>query len=145
MLNEGSDETSTEAADWTRYTDPSSVHFTNRNLKDEAGAAEQDIIYLDSTKRNVLRLVYDTKEADFTTPATFYDYDISSGRNDNGLWRTGITGINSESNYGTSRNGERTWKSYCDVLAFGNDNCGTGMSRYKFDGVFLNKHSTQYT
>ena len=144
VLNEGSDETSTEAADWTRYTDPSSVHFTNRNLKDEAGAAEQDIIYLDSTKRNVLRLVYDTKEADFTTPATFYDYDISSGQNDNGRWRTGITGINSESNYGTSRNGKRTWNSYCDVLAFGNDNCGTGMSRYKFDGVFLNKHSTQY-
>ena len=141
VLNEGSDETSTEAADWTRYTDPSSVHFTNRNLKDEAGAAEQDIIYLDSTKRNVLRLVYDTKEADFTTPATFYDYDISSGRNDNGLWRTGITGINSESNYGTSRNGARTWKSYCDVLAFGNANCGTGMSGYTFDGVFLNKHS----
>ena len=144
VLTEGSDETSTEAADWTRYTDPSSVHFTNRNLKDEAGAAEQSIIYLDSTKKNVLRLVYDTKEADFTTPATFYDYDISSGQNNNGSWRTGITGINSELNYEPSRNGERTWKSYCDVLAFGNDNCGTGMSRYKFDGVFLNKHSTQY-
>ena len=31
--------------------------------------------------------------------------------------------------------------SYCDVLAFGNANCGTGMSGYTFDGVFLNKHS----
>ena len=144
VLKEGGNEDSTEETDWIRYTDPSSVHFTNRDLKDEAGAGEQNIIYLDSTKRNVLRLVYDTKEADFTTPATFYDYDISSGQNDDGRWRTGITGINSESNYGTSRNGARTWKSYCDVLAFGNDNCGTGMSRYKFDGVFLNKHSTQY-
>ena len=144
VLRGGKDEASTNEADWTIYDDPANVHFTNRNLKDEAGAAEQSIIYLDSTKKNVLRLVYDTKEADFTTPATFYDYDISSGQNDNGRWRTGITGINSASNYGTSRNGARTWKSYCDVLAFGNDNCGTGMSRYKFDGVFLNKHSTQY-
>ena len=144
VLQDGKDEASTNEADWTIYDDPDNVHFTNRDLTDEAGAGEQNIIYLDSTKRNVLRLVYDTKEADFTTPATFYDYDISSGQNDNGRWRTGITGINSESNYGTSRNGERTWKSYCDVLAFGNDNCGTGMSRYKFDGVFLNKHSTQY-
>lgn len=141
VLKEGGSEDSTEDTDWIRYTDPSSVHFTNRNLKDEAGAAEQDIIYLDSTKRNVLRLVYDTKEADFTTSATFYDYNISSGQNDDGKWRTGITGINSESNYGTSRNGARTWKSYCDVLAFGNANCGTGMSGYTFDGVFLNKHS----
>lgn len=144
VLKDGGSEDSTEETDWIRYTDPSSVHFTNRDLTDEADAGEQNIIYLDSTKRNVLRLVYDTKEADFTTPATFYDYDISSGQNDNGRWRTGITGINSASNYGTSRNGARTWKSYCDVLAFGNDNCGTGMSRYKFDGVFLNKHSTQY-
>ena len=144
VLKDGGSEDSTEETDWIRYTDPSSVHFTNRDLKDEDGASAQNIIYLDSTKRNVLRLVYDTKEADFTTPATFYDYDISSGQNEDGRWRTGITGINSESNYRTSRNGERTWKSYCDVLAFGNDNCGTGMSRYKFDGVFLNKHSTQY-
>ena len=144
VLQDGKDEASTNEADWTIYDDPANVHFTNRDLTDEAGAGEQNIIYLDSTKRNVLRLVYDTKEADFTTPATFYDYDISSGQNNDGRWRTGITGINSESNYGTSRNGARTWKSYCDVLAFGNDNCGTGMSRYKFDGVFLNKHSTQY-
>ena len=144
VLKEGGREDSTEETDWIRYTDPSSVHFTNRDLKDEDGASAQNIIYLNSAKRNVLRLVYNTKEADFTTPATFYDYDISSGQNENGRWRTGITGINSESNYGTSLNGKRTWKSYCDVLAFGNDNCGTGMSRYKFDGVFLNKHSTQY-
>ena len=144
VLKDGGNEDRTEETDWIRYTDPSSVHFTNRDLTDEAGASAQNIIYLDSTKRNVLRLVYDTKEADFTTPATFYDYNISSGQNTDGKWRTGITGINSESNYGTSRNGERTWKSYCDVLAFGNDNCGTGMSRYKFEGIFLNKHSTQY-
>ncbi|MDY4994993.1 MAG: fibro-slime domain-containing protein [Oscillospiraceae bacterium] len=145
VLKEGGREDSTEDTDWIRYTDPSSVHFTNRDLKDEDGAGAQNIIYLDSakTKRNVLRLVYDTKEADFTTSATFYDYNISSGQNGDGKWRTGITGINSASNYGMSRNGARTWKSYCDVLAFGNANCGTGMANYKFANIYLNRHSGQ--
>lgn len=31
------------------------------------------------------------------------------------------------------------------MLAFGNDNCGTGMSRYRFDELFLNKYSTKWT
>ncbi len=86
--------------------------------------------------------MYDCEETDFTTPSAFYDYDISSGQNADGRWRTGITGINSESNYGTSRNGQTTWKSYRDVLAFGNANCGTGMANYKFDDVYLNKNNT---
>ena len=141
VLNEGGDETSTQDTDWTRYTDPSSVHFTNRILKDEAGAAEQNIIYLDSTKKNVLRLVYDTKDSNFSTSAAFYDYNITNGTSPAGKYYTGITGINKETNYGISQNGERTWQSYRDVLAFGNANCGTGMSGYKFDGVYLNKHS----
>lgn len=58
--------------------------------------------------------------------------------------RSGTACINIPANYGTSRNGKRTWTSYRDVLAFGNDNCGTGMSRYIFDRVFLNKYSTYY-
>ena len=99
VLQDGKDEASTNEADWTIYDDPANVHFTNRDLKDEDGASAQNIIYLDSTKRNVLRLVYDTKEADFTTSATFYDYNISSGQNGDGKWCTGITGINIESNY----------------------------------------------
>ncbi len=90
----------------------------------------------------VIRLVYDVSSDDFTTPANFYDYDISSGQNTGGKWRTGTTGINIESNYGTSGNGQRTWRSYRDVLAFGNANCGTGMANYKFGGVYLNKYST---
>ena len=143
VLQDGKDEASTNEADWTIYDDPANIHFTNRDLKDEDGAGAQNIIYLDSAKRNVLRLVYDTKEADFTTSATFYDYNISSGQNGDGKWRTGITGINSASNYGMSRNGKRTWKSYCDVLAFGNANCGTGMANYKFANIYLNRHSGQ--
>ena len=140
VLKDGGSEDSTEDTDWIRYTDPSSVHFTNRDLKDEDGASAQNIIYLDSTKRNVLRLVYDTKEADFTTSATFYDYNISSGQNGDGKWCTGITGINIESNY--PKDNEKTkWSDYRDILAFGNANCGTGMANYKFNGVYLNKYS----
>ena len=140
VLRDGKDEVSTNEADWTIYDDPANVHFTNRDLKDEDGASAQNIIYLDSTKRNVLRLVYDTKEADFTTSATFYDYNISSGQNGDGKWCTGITGINIESNY--PKDNEKTkWSDYRDILAFGNANCGTGMANYKFNGVYLNKYS----
>lgn len=140
VLQDGKDEASTNEADWTIYDDPANVHFTNRDLKDEDGASAQNIIYLDSTKRNVLRLVYDTKEADFTTSATFYDYNISSGQNGDGKWCTGITGINIESNY--PKDNEKTkWSDYRDILAFGNANCGTGMANYKFNGVYLNKYS----
>ena len=89
----------------------------------------------------MLRLVYDAVQDNFTTPAAFYDYDISSGTNGAGKWSTGITGINSQGNYGTSTNGQRKWDSYCDVLAFGNANCGTGMGNYKFDNIYLNRHS----
>lgn len=136
-VRETGDINGTSSDGWKVYNDPGSVHFTNRQ-----GVTGDNVVYIhDDT---VIRLVYDTKEARQNFPANFYDYDISSGQNDNGTWRTGIAGINQESNYETSRNGNRTWGSYCDVLAFGNDNCGTGMSRYKFNELFLNKYSTKY-
>lgn len=137
VLKEGKRSDSENQADWDVYDNPGSVHFTNRE-----GVTGGNVVYIhDDT---VIRLVYDTNEAKENFPANFYDYDISDGQNADGSWRTGITGINAESNYKKSRNEQRTWRSYCDVLAFGNDNCGTGMSRYKFDGVFLNKASTSY-
>ena len=140
VLKEGRPSDSENQADWTAYNDPGSVHFTNR--KEVADTNPDKVVYIrDGT---VIRLVYDTKEARQNFPANFYDYDISDGPNRDGTWRTGIAGINQESNYETSRNGNRTWRSYCDVLAFGNDNCGTGMSRYRFDELFLNKYSTKY-
>lgn len=136
-VRETGDINGTSSDGWKVYNDPGSVHFTNRQ-----GVTGDNVVHIqDGT---VIRLVYDTKEARQNFPANFYDYDISSGQNDNGTWRTGIAGINQESNYETSRNGNRTWGSYCDVLAFGNDNCGTGMSRYKFNELFLNKYSTKY-
>ena len=138
VLKDGKSAGSDDTNDWTVYNDPGSVHFTNRKE-----AAADNVVYIhDDT---VIRLVYDTKQADESLPATFYDYDISDGPNPDGTWRTGITGINAAFNYGTSREHDQKWDSYANVLAFGNANCGTGMGYSVFDGLFLNKFSTTYT
>ena len=137
-VRETGDINGTSSDGWKVYNDPGSVHFTNRQ-----GVTGDNVVHIqDGT---VIRLVYDTKEARQKFPANFYDYDISGGQDSAGRYLTGRNGINAASNYGTSRNGKRTWGSYCDVLAFGNDNCGTGMSRYRFDDLFLNKYSTKWT
>ena len=138
VLKEGKRSDSENQADWDVYDNPGSVHFTNRE-----GVTGGNVVYIhDDT---VIRLVYDTNEAKENFPANFYDYDISDGQNADGSWRTGITGINAASNYGTSREHDQKWDSYANVLAFGNANCGTGMGYSAFDGLFLNKFSTTYT
>lgn len=138
VLKDGKSSSSENRADWDVYDNPGSVHFTNRE-----GVTGDNVVYIqDGT---VIRLVYNTDRAEESFPANFYDYDISGGQDSAGRYLTGRNGINAASNYGTSRNGKRTWGSYCDVLAFGNDNCGTGMSRYRFDELFLNKYSTKWT
>ena len=134
VLKDSRSADSTNENDWDIYRDLSKVHFTNRGSIDG---------YITITDDTVIRLVYDTRSTTESFPADFYDYDISSGKSGD-YWLTGKTGINSSSNYGTSRNGNRTYDSHCDVLAFGNDNTGTGLSRYKFSGVFLNQYSTHY-
>ncbi len=132
VLKDGRSAASTSRDDWDIYGP--NVHFTNRS-----DITRDDVIYI--KENSVLRMVYNVKKADFTAPATFYDYDISSGKS-NGKWLTGTTGINISSNY--TSNDKTKWDDHRDILAFGNDNCGTGMSRYKFGGVFLNKYSTTY-
>ncbi len=134
VLKDGKSADSTNENDWDIYRDLSKVHFTNRDNIDG---------YITITDDTVIRLVYNTRSTTESFPADFYDYDISGGKSGD-YWLTGKAGINSKSNYGTSRNGKRTYDSYCDVLAFGNDNTGTGLSRYKFSEVFLNKYSTTY-
>lgn len=138
VLKEGKRSDSENQADWDIYDNPGSVHFTNRE-----GVTGGNVVYIQDD--TVIRLVYDTNEAKENFPANFYDYDISDGQNADGSWRTGITGINAASNYGTSREHDQKWDSYANVLAFGNANCGTGMGYSAFDGLFLNKFSTTYT
>ena len=136
VLKDGKKPESTNSDDWEQYS--TDVHFTNRS--DVADANKQVVYIHDST---VIRLIYDCANTSQPLPATFYDYDITNGKNSDGLWMTGTAGINQEGNYSTSRNGQRTWRSWCDVLAFGNANTGTGMANYKYDGIYLNRHSGQ--
>ena len=135
VLKPGKDAASTNRGDWEIYNAEDTA-FTN-----EAGQAVGNTILI--SEGTVIRLVSDTSTGDYHNGTTFYDYNISSGQNEDGRWRTGITGINIDSNYGTSRNGKRNWRSGADIFAFGNANCGTGMSGYLFDGSTLNKYSSK--
>ena len=136
ILKSGKDAASTNRDDWDICTYHEDIAFTN-----EAGHAVGNTILI--TDGTVIRLVSDTSSGSYYNGTTFYDYNISSGQNNDGRWRTGITGINVEDNYGTSSNGQRNWRSGADILAFGNANCGTGMSGYQFDGSTLNKYSSK--
>lgn len=136
VLKPGKNAASTNRDDWEIHTYAEDTAFTN-----EAGQAVGNTILI--SEGTVIRLVSDTSTGDYHNGTTFYDYNISSGQNTDGRWRTGITGINIESNYGTSRNGQRNWRSGEDIFAFGNANCGTGMSGYLFDGSTLNKYSSK--
>lgn len=136
VLKPGKDAASTNRDDWEIYPYKEDTAFTN-----EAGQAVGNTILI--SEGTVIRLVSDTSTGDYHNGTTFYDYNISSGQNEDGRWRTGITGINIDSNYGTSRNGKRNWRSGADIFAFGNANCGTGMSGYLFDGSTLNKYSSK--
>lgn len=136
VLKSGKKAASTSRDDWDIYSYQSDTAFTN-----EAGLAVGNTILI--ADGAVLRLVSDASAGSYHNDTTFYDYNISSGQNSDGRWRTGITGINSESNYGTSLNGQRTWQSGADIFAFGNQNCGTGMSGYLFDESTLNKYSSK--
>lgn len=133
VLKSGKSASSTNKSDWNVYG--ADAHFTNR-----ADIAASDIIYL--SENSVIRFVYDCREKEYSNSATFYDYNISSGLNGSGRWKTGIAGINQSGNYSTSLNGQRRWSSYADVFAFGNANTGTGMANYKFDGGYINRHNT---
>ena len=136
VLKPGKDAASTNRDDWEIHTYAEDTAFTN-----EAGQAVGNTILI--CDGAVIRLVSNTSNGNYHNGTTFYDYNISSGQNADGRWCTGITGINIESNYGTSRNGQRNWRSGADIFAFGNANCGTGMSGYLFDGSTLNKYSSK--
>lgn len=132
VLKSGGDKNSTDGANWDIY-DPDFIHFTNRS--DVKG---DGIVYL--TNGSVLRMVYKVGSSSMTTPATFYDYDISSSST-NKVLETGAAGINSAENYGkTSWNDVNLHET--SVFAFGNANCGTGLGYSKYQGLYLNTYST---
>lgn len=126
VLKDGRDSASVSRDDWDIYSAGS--HFTNR-----AGSTMENMIYI--SDGTVIRLVYRCESTSFSTPATFYDYDISSGWSGDRLL-TGTTGINIKSNY--TSNSKTSWDDHRDVIAFGNSNCGTGMGHWFFAGGYLN-------
>ena len=139
VLKDGKSANSPDANDWDVYDNPDTVHFTNRKeVQDQGSTSGQQIVYL--AEGSTIRLVYNAANDSFTTPATFYDYDITDGKKDSsGRWLSSFAGINQSSNY--TANSLTKWGDGRDTLAFGNANCGTGMSNYMFNGVTLNKHS----
>lgn len=132
VLKNGHSETSTNVNDWNVYSNPKSLHFTNRPLIAET--KDNFILIEDGT---VIKLVYNCTAGELVDPATFYDYDISTGVWYSGnstsisntvlktqptgktyIWaKTNQQGINSSSNY--SGTGKK--------LAFGNANTGSGL------------------
>lgn len=72
VLKDGKNPESTNSDDWEQYN--TDVHFTNRS---DVAAANKQVVYIhDST---VIRLIYDCANTSQPLPATFYDYDITSG------------------------------------------------------------------
>ena len=157
VLKDGKSADSTNDDDWWWYqinqTTWSNITFTN--LASEENAPRQEgvkqgrdgsycILLQEGT---VLRLRYETNDQAYTNQASFHDYDITSGANTDGTWRSGVTGINTDSNYVTSRNGQRKWQwtgvgsSTADVFAFGNQNCETGMGLAQWGGNNINAYN----
>lgn len=135
VLKSGKSASSTNPDDWNAYG--ADAHFTNR-----AESAANDIIYI--TDGTVIRLIYNCVTTSFTTPTTFYDYNITNGqRNSSGSYYTAVAGINSKSNYpATSSNGVSSWSTHNNLIAFGNINTGTGFGYYLFDDGRLNAFNT---
>lgn len=123
ILKSGKASTSTAPDDWDIYTYNSDItSFTN-----EVGQVKDGTLLI--RDGDVIRLVFDTSSGEYYNGTTFYDYDISSGYNSAGYWKTNREGINSDSNYTGS--GAK--------FAFGNQNCGTDLKAEAFDGNTLNK------
>ncbi len=114
--------------EWQSY-DPASVRFTNGAAGDEGTLAVRS--------GTEVRLVFDPAGGSYENKAAFYDYDISGGQGTDGAWLTGGAGINSRENYTDAD----AWDAASGVLAFGNGNCGTGLSASLFDDSYPNQAS----
>ena len=116
-------------ADWTVYTEPEALHFTNRESSVDGGT----VLIRDGTR---IRLVYDTTTGSYDNEASFYDYDITDGS-----WES-ISGWPNARKYNTVQQGINSAGNYSgsgSKLAFGNMNTGTGLENITWSGNTLNK------
>lgn len=147
VLKDGKSSDSTNDDDWWWYqinqTTWSNITFTN--LASEENAPRQEgvkqgrdgsycILLQEGT---VLRLRYETNDQEYTNRASFHDYDITSGMNQDGTWRSGTTGINIPSNY----TGGYATTNVAGVFAFGNANCETGLGLAQWKGNNINAYN----
>ena len=159
VLKDGKSADSMNDDDWWWYkinqTTWSNITFTNIASEDKAprqegvkqSANSEYCILLE--EGTIIRLRYETNNQTYTNQAYFHDYDITSGQNTDGTWRSGITGINHKDNYVTSSNGERKFNgthdkdAAKDVFAFGNANCETGLGLAQWGGNNINAYNGQ--
>lgn len=126
----------TSNGDTTNYTYDkinfkNNFHFTNK--EGSAGSYTKDgqthvnVLITDNT---IIDLIYGMSDGNPEFPATFYDYNISSGKSGD-YYLTEQRGINSAGNYtGTGTK-----------LAFGNKNAGTGLGTLQWGSDELNKYN----
>ena len=156
VLKDGKSPDSTNDDDWWWYQINQSTwnNITFTNLASEENAPRQEGVKQgrDGTYRillqegTVLRLRYETGNQDYNNQANFYDYDITSGQNTNGTWRSGITGINQASNYQSNKAGFKFSGTHdagaaANTFAFGNANCETGLGLAQWKGNNINAYN----
>ena len=155
VLKDGKSPDSTNDNDWWWYqvnqTTWDNITFTNLASEEKAPRQEGVKQPGDGTyclllqEGTVLRLRYETNREDYTNQASFHDYDITSGRNSDGTWRSGITGINLPGNYAANGSGQTfDGKKTANVFAFGNQNCETGLGLAQWSGNNINAHNGTY-
>ena len=159
VLKDGKFPDSTNDDDWWWYkinqNTWDNITFTNLASEENAPREEGKMQSADNNycillqEGTVLRLRYETNNQTYTNQANFHDYDITSGQNTDGTWRSGITGINHTNNYITSGNGQRKFNgthdagAAADVFAFGNANCETGLGLAQWSGNNINAYNGQ--
>lgn len=126
ILKAGNNSNSTTKSDWDIKKDPAKIHFTNREETYNADKSNYILI----TENTIIRLVYDLSNADFSSPATFYDYNITSDGQQTNI-NGEAQGINKKSNYTVSGT----------KYAFGNANTGTGLQNNKWGSHYINKYN----
>ncbi|NBI09542.1 fibro-slime domain-containing protein [Colidextribacter sp. OB.20] len=123
------EENENDPAAYTPYTEDvfNALNFTN------SAKTAYDTGAVLITNNTVIRMVYETSNEGTTSyKATFYDYDITNGKQDTkGGYYTGAEGINSRENSDAA-----------DKFAFGGANTGTYFGENKRDGSLINKLNT---
>ncbi len=137
ILKDGKSADSSNRSDWVVYgeaykgvtpdkavSDCRKIHFTNR-----PESQANDCIYIQDGAN--IRLIYEPLSGTFSSPTSFFDYDINSvdfkGKTD-GTMKTNRQGINSAGNY--SGSGAK--------YGFGNANTGTGLKDERWQNAGVN-------